>query len=387
MSTISLSLKDVESVPTILGEKDILKAIQLLPGVKSGVEGTSGIYVRGGGPDQNLILMDGVPIYNVAHFFGFFSVFNPDAINNVDVIKGGFPAKYGGRLSSVIDISMKEGNSKKLTGKGTIGLISSKFTIEGPIKNDKTSFIASVRRTYFDLFTKPFQKEDKVGYHFIDFNAKVNHRVSPKDRLFLSFYGGQDKFSTHYKNNGNSVGQNTSNEFKGGLEWGNILSVFRWNRIITPKLFGNLSASLSQYQFNLLAKTEYNEPNKNEELKYLSGIHDLTLKLDLDYLAHPNHNITIGAAAINHEFNTGTLVFVNPSQLSTPSVNEELRAHELSFYFNESMKVRALVFNLGLHSSIFNVKNKTYFYLQPRLSSSVELSKSFTVTTSYSEMA
>src|SRR5690606_29708248 len=178
---------------------DIIKALQLLPGVQSGGEGTTGFYVRGGSPDQNLILLDGVPVYNASHLFGFFSVFNADAIKNVKLTKGGFPARHGGRLSSVLEIDLKEGNMKEFHGEGSIGLISSKLTLEGPIVKDKTSFMLSGRRTYYDILAAPIIKsqsggELKAGYYFYDVNAKVNHIFSRKDRLYVSYYGGNDKF-------------------------------------------------------------------------------------------------------------------------------------------------------------------------------------------------
>ncbi|MEA3451803.1 MAG: TonB-dependent receptor, partial [Bacteroidota bacterium] len=197
MGRVDVPVSMIKSLPAMFGEVDVLKTIQLLPGVQSGTEGSSGVYVRGGGPDQNLILLDGVPVYNANHLFGFFSVFNADAISNVALYKGGFPARYGGRLSSVIDINLKEGNMKKFTGNVSIGLISSKFTIEGPIVKDKTSFIISARRTYIDIIAAPFialgQKindpDGKIkfsaGYYFYDFNAKINHKISNKDRVFF----------------------------------------------------------------------------------------------------------------------------------------------------------------------------------------------------------
>ena len=207
MSTIDLSMSKVKTLPALFGENDIMKTIQLLPGVQSGSEGTSGVYVRGGGPDQNLILLDGVPVYNASHLFGFFSVFNADAIHSTKLIKGGFPARYGGRLSSVIDIKMKEGNMKEFHGEGSIGLISSKLTLEGPIKKDKTSFLISARRTYIDILAQPFirraqknnnddpnsNSSNSGGYYFYDINGKINHKFSDKDRLYFSHYMGRDR--------------------------------------------------------------------------------------------------------------------------------------------------------------------------------------------------
>ena len=196
-------MEQLKTLPVFMGEADVMKTLQLMPGVQSGNEGTSGIYVRGGGPDQNLILLDGVPVYNANHLFGFFSVFNPDAISSINLIKGGFPAQYSGRLSSVIDIRLKEGNDKKYGGEFSIGSIAAKVMVEGPIWKDHTSFIFSARRTYIDVLAAPVialinktaggGEKLKAGYYFYDANLKLNHKFSDKDRLFLSGYFGRDK--------------------------------------------------------------------------------------------------------------------------------------------------------------------------------------------------
>ena len=241
MSTIDLSMDKVKSLPALLGENDIMKTIQLLPGVQSGSEGSSGVYVRGGGPDQNLILLDGVPVYNASHLFGFFSVFNADAIQSTKLIKGGFPSRYGGRLSSVIDIKMKEGNMKKFHGEGSVGLISSKLTLEGPIVKDKTSFLISARRTYIDLLARPFislaQKNNNTdpnssstnsgGYYFYDVNAKINHKFSDKDRLYFSHYMGRDRAYLNTTDNWNTDSTSNSSSAQSELWWGNIISSLR----------------------------------------------------------------------------------------------------------------------------------------------------------------
>jgi outer membrane receptor for ferrienterochelin and colicin len=258
MSSIVIPMEQIKNLPVFFGEKDVLKIIQLLPGVKSGGEGSSGIYVRGGGPDQNLILLDGVPVYNVSHLFGFFSVFNPDAINSVQLIKGGFPARYGGRLSSVIDIRMKEGNTKKFHGEGAIGLVASKLTLEGPIYKDKTSFIVSGRRTYIDLLARPLIKaatrqagagDLTAGYYFYDMNAKINHKFSDNSRLFLSAYLGNDKF--YFKNKNEYLYDNVKyiNKENAGIKWGNITTSLRWNYILTKKMFSNTTLTYSRYRF------------------------------------------------------------------------------------------------------------------------------------------
>ncbi|MBT7039974.1 MAG: TonB-dependent receptor, partial [Bacteroidetes bacterium] len=259
MSTIKVPVAQIKSIPAMFGEVDVLKALQLLPGVQSGMEGGSGLYVRGGGPDQNLILLDGTPVYNASHLFGFFSVFNADAIKNVELIKGGFPARYGGRLSSVIDITLKEGNMKKIKGEGSIGLIASKFTLEGPIWKDRTSFIIAARRTYLDILIQPLIKnvlgesnDVNAGYFFYDLNAKINHKLTDKDHLYLSLYTGDDKFYLKQKPYSYLYdGVLFTESSDAGLGWGNLTSALRWNHQFNNKLFSNLSLTYSQYDFDI----------------------------------------------------------------------------------------------------------------------------------------
>ncbi|MCK4920515.1 MAG: TonB-dependent receptor plug domain-containing protein, partial [Bacteroidales bacterium] len=263
MSMVDIPIEKFTKIPLLLGEADVLKVIQLLPGVQSGTEGSSGIYVRGGGPDQNLFLLDGVPIYNANHLFGFFSVFNPEAIKSVQLYKGGFPARYGERLSSVIDIRMKEGNTKKFTGNFSIGLIASKLSFEGPIIKDKTSFIISARRTYADILAQPFIAMENVqndgtstgGYYFYDLNTKINHKFSDKSRLYLSTYIGndrayvRDKYSEEYSTSTDYVNYESKN--RTGLGWGNIISALRWNYLISNRLFSNTTITYSKYNFDI----------------------------------------------------------------------------------------------------------------------------------------
>ena len=253
MSMTDIPIKQIQALPSLLGETDLLKTVQLLPGVQSGNEGQSGFFVRGGSPDQNLILLDGVPVYNASHLFGFFSVFNTDAISDVKLIKGGFPARYGGRLSSVLDIRMKDGNLHEYHGDVTVGLISAKATVEGPIIRDKTSFVVSGRRTYADFIARPFIKKGfkesgetgNAGYYFYDINAKVSHTFSNRDRLFLSVYNGNDRFyyKSHYK-----VSE-FDEEMKNRLNWGNTITAARWNHIWSGKLFSNTGSRISTPEF------------------------------------------------------------------------------------------------------------------------------------------
>ena len=242
MGRVSLPIEQIKVLPALLGEVDILKTIQLLPGVSSAGEGSAGFYVRGGGADQNLVLLDEAVVYNSGHFLGFFSVFNSDAIKNTTLIKGGIPAVYGGRLSSVLDIQMKEGNNQNFQGEGGIGLISSRLTLEGPIVKGKSSFLVSGRRTYgFDLAQPFIRQTDFAGtnYFFYDLNAKMNYQFSQKDRIYLSGYFGRDVLTF----------AQPGRDFQFTLPYGNATATFRWNHLFTEKLFFNLSAIYNDYQF------------------------------------------------------------------------------------------------------------------------------------------
>ena len=393
-SVIDVPVEQIKSMPALLGEVDVLKAIQLLPGVQSGSEGTSGFYVRGGGPDQNLILLDGVPVYNASHLFGFFSVFNADAIKNVRLTKGGFPARFGGRLSSVLEIDMKDGNIKEFSGETSIGLIASKMTLQGPIVKDKASFIVSARRTYIDVLAQPFIMAagdgGRGGYYFYDLNAKVNYTISDKDRLYLSTYTGDDRFYASYKDNLLS-----GDKFKFGLGWGNLTSSLRWNHLFSDKLFSNTTLTFSQYKFNITASEEYTYDGFKDEYEfdYYSGIRDWGFKMDFDYLPNPNHYVKFGASNTYHTFMPGQLdLFVSEPQynesIDTSFVfSERLYSHDAFVYIEDDIKVNdRLKANVGLHASVFSVNGKIYPSLQPRLSARYLLNEDWSAKMSYAEM-
>lgn len=399
MSMTELNARTIKGLPVLFGEVDVLKALQLLPGVKGGNEGTSGIYVRGGGPDQNLILLDGVPVYNANHLFGFFSVFNPDAIQSVKMITGGFPARYGGRLSSVLDIRMKDGNNKKFAVEGSVGLISSKLTIEGPIIKDKTSFIVSGRRTYIDVLAQPFIKWQarndyenfSAGYYFYDLNAKINHKFSEKSRLFLSAYSGKDQAYMKAVEKGEQYRWDD----EAGLGWGNLTAALRWNYVITPKLFSNTTVTYSRYNFltSLLdKKEENNQPVSEYSFGYDSGIVDWAGKIDFDYMPDPNHSIRFGYNYIYHTFKPGVTVFqMNESEFPVPVDttfgNQDIYAHEWSLFAEDDWTVTPrLKANIGLHFSGFNVKDSTYTSLQPRLSARFLVNEKISVKAAYTHM-
>lgn len=402
MGSINVPLREIKNLPSLMGEVDIFKIIQLLPGVQSGSEGSSGLHVRGGSPDQNLILLDGVPVYNASHLFGFFSVFNDGAINNVELIKGGFPARYGGRLSSVVDISMKEGNMKEFHGEGSVGLIATKFTIEGPIAKDKTSFIISGRRTYLDLITRPLIRnatdgEEDIGYYFYDLNAKVNHIFNANNRLYLSYYGGEDAAYSKY----GSTYSNSNGEYKSdeniGLGWGNRIGALRWNHVFGQRLFANFTSTFTQYQFSLFADyddiftpiTAGAKPVRDTYYSnYNSRIRDVALKADFDFVLNPSHYFRFGGMWINHLFAPG--VFVSREN-TTPEIREgakETGSQELAVYIEDDFSVGdRWKFNLGVHFSSFLTETKTYTSFQPRIAGRYLLNESSSLKFSYVEMA
>lgn len=398
MSTFSIPIEQIKSLPAFLGETDILKVLQLMPGVQSGNEGSTGLYVRGGGPDQNLLLLDGVPIYNASHLFGFFSVFNADAINHVELTKGGFPARYGGRLSSVIDINMKEGDMKKFKGEGAIGVISSKLTLDGPIVKDKTSFIVSARRTYIDILSKPFlaaqrKKGDDFGYYFYDLNLKLNHIFNSNNRVYLSTYTGKDKaYAKETYKNYNGVGENVGQY---SLLWGNVITALRWNHIFGPRLFSNASATYSRYNFSVRDKqTEESQlPDLTLQTKiyrndYSSNIRDWSAGIDFDYLPSPEHTIRFGARTTLHKFVPGVYTSSDPIASDTVIGAHPVNASEFSAYaeddwiLNDRIKV-----NAGVHTSAFYVENKWYHSIQPRLSVRYLIQPELALKASYSKMA
>ena len=342
MGKISLPIEQIKSIPAFLGEVDLLKVVQLLPGVRNAGEGSAGIYVRGGGPDQNLIMLDDAVVYNTGHLFGFFSIFNSDAIKNVSLIKGGMPAQYGGRLSSVLDISMKEGNMQKFQVEGGLGLIASRVSIQGPIKKDKASFIVSARRTYVDALAKPFiSKESQFygsGYYFYDLNAKINYKFSEKDRLYLSGYFGRDVFD--FVNGRQSLDVN--------IPWGNATGTLRWNHVFNNKLFANTTAVYNDYNFTFKAA------QNNFEVKLASGIRDLSLKQDFDFYPFSNHKLKFGALYTYHRFTPSVVSGQQDSVVFNPLNAQTKYAHEGAVYLQDDWEISSkFKMNIGLRYSGF----------------------------------
>ncbi|MBK8498518.1 MAG: TonB-dependent receptor [Flavobacteriales bacterium] len=344
MGTVDLDVQRLSTLPALLGEVDILKTIQFLPGVKSNGEGNSGFYVRGGGPDQNLILLDNATVYNASHLFGFFSVFNADAVKNIELIKGGMPANYGGRISSVLDINMKEGNDKGFHGQGGIGLISSRLTLEGPLVKDRGSFIVSGRRTYIDVLTKPFLNDtgsfSGTGYYFYDLNAKANYRLSDKDRFFLSGYFGRDVFTFKGASEGDPA-------FR--IPWGNTTVSARWNHVFGPKLFLNTTATYSDYSFAFDAEQD------QFAFKLFSGIKDYGLKLDLAHYPTARHHLKYGAQYIYHVYTTSTVEVSSGDTEFDIDTPPKLHAHESAVYVLDDFDVTDLLrVNAGVRLTRFD---------------------------------
>ncbi len=445
MSAIEIPVNLIKSIPAIGGEVDILKAIQLLPGVQSGTEGSAGLYVRGGGPDENLLLLDGVPVYNVNHMLGFFSVFDADAIKNVTLYKGSFPARFGSRLSSVLDIRMKDGNDQEYHGSVSVGLLSAKFNAEGPIVKGKTSFCVSYRRTYYDILAAPIiayimkqesDEDDKMGatagYYFYDFNAKVTHKFNNRDKLYLSYYMGDDDIYANIKEKYeysnvrqyyDEAGQNivdlnswTKGENKMGLgwKWGNIVTAARWNHIFTPKLFMNVTANYTQYRHGL-DMSEYereisritgdvlfsgtSSDSTEVSMKYNSLINDISGGVDFEFTPSTRHDVKFGATYTHHMFRPSISSIRmsevynedgdrNFNQLDTTFGDKNLLTDEFAIYGEDNWSVTDwFKLNAGLRYSLYGVSGKTYQSLEPRLSVRFLVNNDLSFKAAYSEMS
>ncbi|MBA3663535.1 MAG: TonB-dependent receptor [Bacteroidetes bacterium] len=349
MGTAKLDIKQINKIPALLGEVDIIRAIQLLPGVTTVGEGASGFNVRGGNIDQNLILLDEAPVYNSSHLFGFFSVFNPDAVKDVKLIKGGIPAQYGGRVSSILDIRMKEGNSKKMEVHGGVGTIFSRLSIEAPIIKDKMSFIIAGRRSYIDALVKPFLKSSnalkKSDFYFYDLTAKINYRINDKNTVFASGYFGRDVF-------GASVF---------GFNWGNATGTLRWNHVFNSKLFMNISSFYSNYNYYLEFKLE----QLNQSFKWKSNIINYSVKPDFTYYANSKNTIRFGMQALMYDFlpYNATGQFESGSSVTFKSAKRY--GIEYSVYAGNEQKLRPrLTIEYGLRVSMYEYvgKGKAYYY-------------------------
>lgn len=416
-----LSIQQAERLPALAGEADIIRMVHLLPGVQTGTDGVGGLHIRGGNNGQNLIMIDGVPVYNISHAAGIFSVFNTSAISSARLIKGGFPARYGGRLSSVLDIRTREGNRRAFGLRGDVGLLSGRLSLEGPIVQGKSSFFVSGRWSFIDWYLQPLTrslKADKgedgfVGYRFHDLNAKLNYSLSPKDHLYLSYYSGSD----HYSNSGSSADtlqarQGNMDEpafyafeqyYSDRIRWGNRVASLRWNHLFNDKLFANLAATYSaldvRINYNatdsLVALSNQNTLDRLIDIgRYSSNITDLGLRLDFDFIPSPSHYIRFGANITRHRFLPGVFAYdlieksgngnvVPPGDIADGAI----RAMEYSAYIEDEARLgQRLLLNLGVHLAAYQVRQKAYFSPQPRLSLAWQVHKDWKLEAYLSRM-
>ena len=392
MGALNFSMEEIKNIPVVFGEKDLLKTIQLLPGVQSGGEGSSNFYVRGGGSDQNLILLDEATVYNAAHLMGFFSTFNSDAIKDVQLYKGGIPANYGGRISSVLDIAMLEGNQKKYTAEGGIGLIASRLKVEGPLVKDKSSFMLSGRRTYADMFLKLSKDPDvnQSKLYFYDLNAKINYKFNDKNTLYLSGYFGKDELGY-------------SDLFS--FNWGNATATVRWNHILNERLFSNTTLIYSDFNYNV------NVSSDNSDFKIASKIKNWNIKQDFSFYASSNSTLRFGVQGLHQAISPASLQAGNDASVNSITVDTR-QGVELAAYFSHEWKpLNRLSLIYGLRATDFMVLGpgnfynfdadgepidgktygsevvKHYFQVEPRFSASFLLDKKSSVKASYNRIA
>lgn len=405
MSAIEIPMNMIKNTPVLFGEADVLKTIQLMPGVQSGAEGFSGIYVRGGGPDENLLLLDGISLYNAEHMLGLFSIFQPEAVKKVTLYKGSFPARYGGRTSSIIDVRTNDGNLHETHGTVGVGVLCDKFHLEGPIAKGRTAYSISARGMHTFLFDGILRAAKvPANYYFFDMNGKLTHRFSDRDRLFLNAYYGRDIF--HFMDEDEYEIAGGSNEYrkyddKTHIRWGNLLTSARWNHVFNGRLFSNATVAFTDYRMRM----GYTTSEKSQDTKYFykykfdygSGIRDLTSKIDFDYTPAPRHIIKFGGEYVNHAYIPETYTTVekenDKGQMVTDTTytnkKEKNRlGHEMSFYIEDDFTIGEwLTLNPGVHLAMFLTSGRTYWSPEPRMSAKVDFSKGVSVKAAYSRMA
>lgn len=415
LGAIDIPAAQIKNTPVLFGEADVLKVLQMMPGVQGGNEGFSGIYVRGGGPDENLIMLDGVPIYNVDHMLGIFSVFQPEAVKKVTLYKGSFPARYGGRISSIVDIRTNDGNMKENHGTVSIGLISDKLHLEGPIIKDKLAYSVSARGMHTALYApviKMVLKDAYANYFFYDLNGKVTWRLSDRDRFYFGAYHGRDRFVYDEKNEGEGTetfgAQTTHHKYKDrtdvGVHWGNTVGSARWNHVFNSKLFANTTLSYNRYRMVMGAGSAETDivdgvtTTSRYHLDYHSGIRDFGIRTDFDYTPSPKHLVKFGSeylwhtfipermSAVDREVNGAEIQVDTTIHFADPK--KKYLGHELSFYAEDDFSVgEHLTVNPGVHLSMFNTEGRTYWSLQPRVSAKFSTGTGYSFKAGYARMA
>lgn len=402
MSAIEIPMNMIQNTPVLFGEADVLKTIQLMPGVQSGAEGFSGIYVRGGGPDENLVLLDGISLYNAEHMLGLFSIFQPEAVKKVTLYKGSFPARYGGRTSSIIDVRTNDGNAQETHGSVGIGFISDKFHLEGPVINGKTAYSISARGMHTFLFDGLF-KAAKIpaNYYFYDLNGKISHKFGDNDRLFLNAYYGRDVF--YYKDYEDPAitGAADAVDDKTYIRWGNLMTAARWNRVFNGRLFSNATLAFTDYRMRMGYKStegnDYHQYKYQYKFDYRSGIKDITAKIDFDYTPTPRHVIRFGGEYVNHTYIPETYTAMEKENEKGQMVTDttysnsdrgNLTGHEFSIHIEDDLRIgSSLTINPGIRLAVFLTEGKYYLSPEPRISARVNLGKGASVKAAYSRMA
>ena len=408
MSAIEVPLQVIKSAPALFGEADVIKTLQLLPGVQGGTEGFSGIYVRGGGPDENLLLLDGIPIYNAEHLLGIFSIFQPEAIKKMTLYKGSFPSRYGGRISSIVDVRTNDGNLYETHGNFGISMLADKFHLEGPLWKGRTSYSISARGMHTLLLT-PILKAVKFdgNYFFYDLDAKVTHRFDDRNRLYFNVYNGMDDlYYRHKETQDYTLGApiKSFDQGKLGIRWGNTVAALRWNHVLSGKLFSNTTLAYNRYRMvmetEMLSEETVGGTLSDRNLyrfDYRSGMRDWVLKTDFEYNPAPSHRIHFGGSYTHHTFIPETLTNVNQQIMDTQvqvdttwhlKSNSRQTGHEVGLYAEDDIRLgQAWTLNPGLHVSLFNTQGKSYFSVEPRLSAKVDLAQDWSTKASYSRMS
>ncbi|MEL7020752.1 MAG: TonB-dependent receptor, partial [Bacteroidota bacterium] len=414
-----LSPQQLETLPTLGGESDLYRTLQLMPGVQTGPDGVGGLHIRGGSIDQNFTLIDGVAVYNPSHALGIFSIFNTSAIRTATLLKGGFPARYGGRLSSVLDVRTKEGNLKEIRGEASVGLVTAQVSLEGPLKKDRTSFFVSTRTSLVNLYLKPYSRrvlsdENTSGessYQLYDINAKLNHKFSARDQVYLSFYKGNDHFlnkrqrsrTVFFVDEDNQLLAEGASDFSiyNEVDYGNTVGALRWNRMWSSKLFGNTTLTYSDYHYNdnyqLSDSLSIEDQVIGRDFSFVqnqSGIRDISIKTDLDYIPNNRHYWRVGAGITRHEFSPGVLAFNENSAffsdtmaLTTMLSNDSIRSRSYYLYAEDEIKLGdKVLLNVGLRYAGWQVPTRHYGYLQPRLSFFWQLTPRLSLRTAIGRM-
>lgn len=395
VDVVNVPLNEVELMPTLMGEPDVYNALKLYPGVHSGGDGSSGLYVRGGGPDQNLVLLDGVPIYNSSHLFGFYSIFNADAIKRIELVKGGFPARYGGRLSSIIGIDMKEGDVNQWHGEANLGLVAAKVFFEGPLIKEKTSLVFSARRTIMEPFFKVVniletaRNGNSVDYSFFDVNAKLTHRLSPRDQLFMTFYKGGDKFGSGYAIDTNNV----SDRFDFDLQWGNTAGILRWRRDWGKYVFGDISVYTTQYRYEATSANQLQYlglDTSTTELSIRSQVRDYGVRVQFDLIPGDHHYLRVGGSSILHNYQPETYTqIVRQSSDTTENLagQRKILPIENNVFIEENLRIgKSIRLNLGLNMAYYLVDSTSQLSLQPRFSGRWSLPHGFAFEGNFTRM-